>query len=197
MRLGLQQNAIAEKLGVSESSVSSWLRGEVPKLKNLSALAEILNCRVEWLLGENEPGKNPGGLYSGAASQAPVLSWASAGIVIECREGDTPKIATDCKDPNCYALTVDGDSMMPVYLPGDVLVVEPGSAVQFGDIAIVKTLDDLVLFKRVEYADDQRNFRLVSFNPNYPPIEIKRPSIRFIHPIFSVTRFRNKIRLCH
>ncbi|MGC8000547.1 S24 family peptidase, partial [Salmonella enterica] len=38
-----------------------------------------------------------------------------------------------------YALKVQGDSMLPLYRNGDVLIVEPGAAVRKGDRVVVKT----------------------------------------------------------
>ena len=127
-----------------------------------------------------------------------IISWASAGEshAFEDQGKDTASIATDCKDANCYALTIEGDSMSPSYLNGDVVVVAPSQEAQHGDLVIAKTMQDDVYFKRLEFSRDLQTIRLVSFNPNYPALEFTRPELRFIHPVFSITRYPQK-RLNH
>src|SRR6266542_3312628 len=52
-RSNFQDNEIAEKLGVAPSAISNWRQGlNMAKGKNLRRLAEVLNCRPGWLLGE-------------------------------------------------------------------------------------------------------------------------------------------------
>src|ERR1700694_3906365 len=50
-----QDNEIAEKMRVAPSAISNWRQGlNMAKGKNLRRLAEVLNCRPGWLLGEEE-----------------------------------------------------------------------------------------------------------------------------------------------
>lgn len=52
-RLGLQQNELAEKIGVKANSISAWERGDYfAKGKNLRKLAEGLSCDTAWLMGD-------------------------------------------------------------------------------------------------------------------------------------------------
>jgi transcriptional regulator with XRE-family HTH domain len=52
-RSNFQDNEIAEKMGVAPSAISNWRQGlNMAKGKNLRRLAEVLNCRPGWLLGE-------------------------------------------------------------------------------------------------------------------------------------------------
>jgi|GEM_PF-4801856 transcriptional regulator with XRE-family HTH domain len=54
-RLGMQSNEVAEKLEVSESSISNWLSGvNSAKGANLRKLAELLSVSVPWLIGESD-----------------------------------------------------------------------------------------------------------------------------------------------
>ena len=54
-RLGMQSNEVAEKLGVSESSISNWLSGvNSAKGINLRKLAELLSVPVPWLIGDTD-----------------------------------------------------------------------------------------------------------------------------------------------
>jgi SOS-response transcriptional repressor LexA len=137
------------------------------------------------------PGAGP---YWGTSCTCPIISWASAGErhSYEDQGHDGPRIATDCLDPNCYALQIQGDSMSPIYVHGDVVVVAPNQEPQHGDLVIAKTSDDDVYFKRLEFARDRETIRLVSFNPNYPAMEFRPEDLRFLHPVYSVTRYPAK-----
>ena len=54
-RSNFQDNEIAEKMGVAPSAISNWRQGlNMAKGKNLRRLAEVLNCRPGWLLGEED-----------------------------------------------------------------------------------------------------------------------------------------------
>ena len=52
MRLGMDQKALADSVGVSVATVSRWDRGlKVPSGEELVRLHEIFNCSVDYLLG--------------------------------------------------------------------------------------------------------------------------------------------------
>ena len=54
-RLGLTQQDIADRLDVSKVAVSKWESGlNVANGRNLHALASLLQCTPEWLLGDGE-----------------------------------------------------------------------------------------------------------------------------------------------
>lgn len=54
-RLGLSQEQLAERLGVSRQAVSKWETGEAaPELGKLSQLAAVFGVTADWLLSEEE-----------------------------------------------------------------------------------------------------------------------------------------------
>ena len=59
--LGLTQKQVAEKLGMSDKSVSKWERGEsLPMVDNLYALSRLLHTSVDdILIGEKERDDEP------------------------------------------------------------------------------------------------------------------------------------------
>ncbi|WP_011579366.1 MULTISPECIES: S24 family peptidase [Chelativorans] len=66
-----------------------------------------------------------------------------------------------------YALEVQGDSMLPLYRNGDVLVVEPSAPVRRGDRVVVRTLDGEVMAK-ILLRQTSRQMELLSLNPDHP-----------------------------
>src|SRR5690606_27992234 len=66
-----------------------------------------------------------------------------------------------------YALQVQGDSMLPLYRNGDILIVEPSATVRKGDRVVVKTTGGEVMAK-VLAARSSSTVELVSLNPEHP-----------------------------
>ena len=66
-----------------------------------------------------------------------------------------------------YALEIQGDSMMPLYRDGDVLIVEPGAQIRRGDRVVVKTTEGEVMAK-VLMRQTARSIELLSLNPEHP-----------------------------
>jgi phage repressor protein C with HTH and peptisase S24 domain len=67
-----------------------------------------------------------------------------------------------------YALEVSGDSMLPLYRDGDVIVVSPTAQMRRGDRVVVRTREGEVLVK-VLYRQTPRQVELHSLNPVHPP----------------------------
>lgn len=57
-RLGMTMYELAERMGVSVATVSRWETGEaVPITTRLGALADVLHCTADELLGREPPAK--------------------------------------------------------------------------------------------------------------------------------------------
>jgi phage repressor protein C with HTH and peptisase S24 domain len=67
-------------------------------------------------------------------------------------------------DQNAYALEITGDSMLPVYREGDIVIVSPNTSVRKGDRVIAKTRDGQVMAKILQ-RQTSRTVELASFNP--------------------------------
>ncbi|MEM7288970.1 MAG: helix-turn-helix transcriptional regulator [Pseudomonadota bacterium] len=75
-----------------------------------------------------------------------------------------------------YALKVAGDSMMPLYREGDVLVVDPTVPVRKGDRVVVKTDTGEVLAKTLNKRSS-KHVELKSLNPDHPDIKYETGEI--------------------
>ena len=69
-------------------------------------------------------------------------------------------------DPNSYALEITGDSMLPVYREGDIIILSPSAAVRKGDRVVVRLNDGQVMAK-VMHRQTSKTLELASFNPNH------------------------------
>lgn len=118
----------------------------------------------------------------------PIISWAQAGpdgffedsFPAGSGFADINR-PFDITDPNAYALIINGDSMVPKYEPGDVILVSPNMGVQTGDYAVARLRDGTVAAKRVKAKDGR--YILESVNPDYPPIDCKAEDVVFLHRI--------------
>ncbi|WP_095082323.1 S24 family peptidase [Mesorhizobium sophorae] len=78
-----------------------------------------------------------------------------------------------------YALQVQGDSMLPLYRDGDVLIVEPGAITRKGDRVVVKTTAGEVMAKVLE-RQTVRSIALVSLNPDHPDRDIPMRDVEWV-----------------
>lgn len=78
-----------------------------------------------------------------------------------------------------YALQVQGDSMLPLYRDGDILIVEPGAAVRKGDRVVVRTTTGEVMAK-ILAGRNARAIELVSLNPSHADRTIPATEIDWV-----------------
>jgi phage repressor protein C with HTH and peptisase S24 domain len=78
-----------------------------------------------------------------------------------------------------YALQVQGDSMLPLYRDGDILIVQPGAAIRKGDRVVAKTRGGEVMAK-VLAARTATNTVLASLNPEHPDRALEASDVEWI-----------------
>jgi len=85
-----------------------------------------------------------------------------------------------------HLIRVEGDSMVPVALPGQYVLCtkdEPAS----GDLAVIEVAeDDEIYFKRVYYRGNQVEMVSVNPDPKYPPRLAPRKTVRRLHKVWGV-----------
>ena len=70
-------------------------------------------------------------------------------------------------DDSAYALQVSGDSMLPLYRNGDIIIVSPAARIRRGDRVVVKTASGEVMAKILK-RQSSAELELGSFNPEHP-----------------------------
>src|SRR5690606_24484838 len=78
-----------------------------------------------------------------------------------------------------YALEVQGESMLPLYRDGDVLIVEPGAQLRRNDRVVVRTKDGEVMAK-VLVRQTSKAIELMSLNPEHPGRTIPMSEVDWI-----------------
>jgi phage repressor protein C with HTH and peptisase S24 domain len=112
---------------------------------------------------------------NGAAAQAvPLLGFAEAGAGGFFDDGGFPvgkgwdEIAFPAvNDEHAYALEISGDSMMPAYRDGDVIVVSPAAPIRRGDRVVVKNKKGEVMVKELKRRTS-KSIELASINSAHP-----------------------------
>lgn len=165
------QAELGEAIGIGKSSISEWESGKrSPDIDKVKDIAKALNVTPAYLMGWDEPSPArplPAGLLPVVKRRIPILGHVAAGVPImaereyEEYEDDTYGLSCD------YVLRVEGDSMEPRVLNGDIVYVRQQPDVDDGQIAVVG-VDDSVTLKVVYHLPN--GLQLVSLNPKYKPM---------------------------
>jgi phage repressor protein C with HTH and peptisase S24 domain len=112
--------------------------------------------------------------YRVPPSAVPLLGFAQAGVGGFFDDGGFPAGQGWDEIPfpsgeadGVYALKVTGDSMLPLYRSGDVIIVAPGASIHKGDRVVVRTREGEVMAKLL-VRRNARQVELKSLNPEHP-----------------------------
>ena len=140
-----------------------------PSTESIAKILEATGITMDVFVGLMDQSANR--RYS--TRYVPLIGFAQAGANGFFDDGGFPAGAgwdevafPEIGDENAYALEISGDSMLPVYRDGDVIVVAPNSSVRRGDRVVVKTTEGEVMAK-VLARQSARRIELHSLNPEY------------------------------
>ena len=184
-RYGFSASGLAKKSGLDPTSFNPSKRHGPdgrPRWPTTESIARVLDASgasVEEFsdLLTGRKGQPP------RRKQIPLLGLAQAGkggffddsgfpVGSGWEEIDVPGVT----DSNAYALEITGDSMLPVYREGDVIIVSPSATIRKGDRVAVKTVDGQVMAKTMQ-RQTAKTVELVSINPEHEPKTIDMKDI--------------------
>jgi phage repressor protein C with HTH and peptisase S24 domain len=177
--LGLTQVEVARRLGWSPPNYARIEKGRItPSLKSLEAIAAVLDMPLSSLTTE---GVLP--------EEVPVIAFASAGEAVEFTDQGYPAGGgmyflprpPQFTDPNGFGVEVAGDSMVPKYEDGQVVMVDTRKRPVSGDYAVIGLMNGEKYVKR--YREAGGLILLESVNPLYPPIAVQPHEVRFAYKI--------------
>lgn len=180
----IRQSDLVEKTGINKGAISSYISGRYePKQRNIYRLSKVLNVSEAWLMGLDVPMRRlEGEPYKQKEIKAvriPVLGRVQAGLPIEAHEEilDYEEIEPSMAlNGDYFGLQVRGDSMMPRFVEGDVVIVRQQSDAECGDIVIALVNGDEVTIKKLIKYDD-KGIALVPLNPTYQPMRFSEEEI--------------------
>ena len=199
----LTQNAVAKTVGVSRAAVTQWENGLTkPKGEYIHALAKLYGCTTGYILhGEDSEIGNVTPASIGLR-QIPIISYVQAGCwteSAECREldGSIKYITTDLDvGGRTFAVEIQGDSMLPEFSEGDVVLIDPDEPHHPGDFVVAKNGEHEATFKKYKprgyNAEGHEWFELVPLNDNYPPMRSDICQIKIIGTMIEHRRYRRR-----
>lgn len=179
---GITQAELSRRTQIGKSSISTYLTGAyIPKQKNVYKMARVLGVDEGWLLGHDVPmnrsrDHNLTESITDDVISMPIFGEIAAGFD---RRGEQEWDGDIIDIPRSYLkghpiedyflLRVKGDSMYPMYMAGDVvLVLRQATLNRSGDIGVI-LIDDELTLKKVEYVMGEDWMKLIPINPVYAP----------------------------
>ena len=184
-QLNLSLTEVAESVAVAVSTVQRYETGQIENLKLpvLESIARVLGVETGWLLGQTEEMVRPQTVrfplprVTEEVVTFPVIGEVAAGyehLAQEVWDGETVDIPAAFlrgrPRSDYFVLKVCGNSMYPLYIEGDkVLVLRTDALDHSGQIGLILYNDFEATLKKVEYAEGEDWLRLVPVNPEYEP----------------------------
>lgn len=174
-----------KKVDVHKSTVLRWENGETEKIKLpiLETLADYYNVDPAWLAGYDVPMekksvseqlKNIGAMYVSNTDlvKIPLLGTVKAGYDYMAQENWTGYVDVEkeiVKDGQEYfALKVHGDSMSPVLIEDDIVIIKKQNDFENGDIVVAIINGDEATIKKGKKSDS--SILLQPLNTSYEPL---------------------------
>ena len=194
---GMTQLELARAVGVSDKAVSTWENDiNVPRMGVIQKIASYFNVSKAYLV-EDDATESPA-LPPNLApiSKMPhhrvrMVGAVAAGVPILADE--EYDVYVDAPEKADYALRIEGDSMEPTYLDGDVIYIREQPNVDDGRVAVV-LVDDSATLKHVYHERD--GLTLISDNHAYPPMRVSfadHDVIRILGVVVGYTRMYRRL----
>lgn len=177
---GITQEEIAKATGLTQGMISALKTGK----KKLSAqkskvLFDYLGLKIGVVYGDNEVIDERN--IVDISKKIPLISYVQAGFWMEVCDTFSPGDADEWVPiskrvgDHAFALRITGDSMEPSFCGGDIIVVDPDSAVSSGDYVVAKIHNGEghngeATFKK--YVIDGSRVILRALNPAYDPMDM-------------------------
>jgi phage repressor protein C with HTH and peptisase S24 domain len=157
-RAGLSASGLAKKSGLDPTTfnrskrITPDGRARWPSTESVAKALAATSTSIDTFVGLIQDSARA------VTTQAvPLIGFAEAGAGGFFDDGGFPvgkgwdEIAFPAvSDEHAYALEISGDSMLPAYPRGDVIVVSPAAPVRRGDRVVVKTRDGEVMVKELK-----------------------------------------------
>lgn len=192
---GLSASALAKLAGLDPTSFNPSKRQTAdgrrrwPSTESIAKILAATNARLEDFAALVTGARAMNEVRAKNRARLPLIGMAKAGERGYFDDGGYPAGAgwdevelPNISDPNAYALSIYGDSMLPVYRPGDIIAVSPAAPVRQGDRVVARSHDGAVMAKLLQRRSSVRVL-FSSLNPEHPVLEFPTHEILWMHRI--------------
>ena len=183
IELGLTMKEVAQKVGVSEGTISRWESGEIANMRRdkIWLLSKALDMDPSIIMGWKKDTREV------RAIRIPVLGRIAAGIPInaitEIMDWEEVR-PDDVAGGEYFALQIRGDSMEPRIRNGDVIICRQQEDAEDGALVVAMVNGDDACCKKLKKYPNGA-IGLMSTNPAYEPMiftldEIDERPVRII-----------------
>ncbi len=177
---GINMTQAARALQIPYTTYVNYEKGErEPNTEMLIKIAGFYGVSVDYLIGRSDrerPQLLPPVITDDVVA-IPVIGEIAAGygeLAVEDWSGETVDIPRRFlkghKSEEFFILNVHGDSMYPLYMEDDkVLILRQTALARSGEIGAVLYDSEMATLKKVEYVTGEDWMKLIPINPNYPP----------------------------
>lgn len=162
-------------LGVSDTAVMKWKRGDaVPAVDKVMMIAQYFDISLDELMGKP--------LNTEQVISLPLVGAITAGLFDILNEDEwddkrsvSAKLLAGRPRKECVALEVMGDSMSPILLPGDILIVHRQPYAVNGNIIVAydPIINGYTVKQFIQRGD---SVLLHPYNPEYQDMKYSNPS---------------------
>ena len=157
IQLNLTQKEVAERVGVSEATISRWEGGQIANMKRqyIAAYAAALQTTPGFIMtGQKEDTAEeissaasipPGFLPMPEMEQVPLIGSIACGTPILAEQNIEQIVSVPTAWHATFTLMCKGDSMSPRIQDGDLVAVRSQPEVENGEIAAVRIGEEATL----------------------------------------------------
>ena len=156
---GTTDKELADAVGVSRAAVAKWRKGTKPSVEKMIKVASFFDMKLEDFGIPSQ--------YDSPETFVPILGRIQAGYPVETfpdPEGFVNYPVGTRRDNDLIAMKVVGDSMLPLVMEGDIIILDTGTDRYDGKICAV-VVDNEATLKRVRI--DSTGVTLIPTNPMY------------------------------
>ncbi len=191
-RNGLSPSGLARRAGLDPTTFNKSKRFAAdgrprwPSTESVSKILAATGASMSELFGLD------GQQRHAEHMSVPLLGQAHAGSGQVSTNGSSPHPSRiisfpDTRHEPLYALTVTGDSMMPLYRDGDILFISRTADTKVGDRVVVKLVDAEVMVKVLGYQSDSE-CAFHAINPNHSDVAFTNDQVEWVARIVYATQ---------
>ena len=195
---GLTQSQLARLVGVKQQTISYICAPESPASASryASKIAQVLGVNPRWLQS------GEGGKYDPtvrielegvelSVRSVPLLQPSHVMLHLAGENPDTRhRLMTDAEaGKRAFAVEIEGDSMRPLFRPGDRVVIDPDLKPEPGDFVLAHT-QGAITFRKYRARGDE-GFELFPMNDDWPVIR-SGPEVKVVGVMVEHRSYRKR-----